>query len=225
MTEPPDADPHVRWCGRKGVNHPLLSRLPVGGLFGLVGILLRGPDGVPLADPLSWAETAASNTFAIAQFAIIIGFVLPFLGFWALYAWLQAGGRERGAFWGFMLSIWGTTLALPALGIAAFAGPLAADLYLQGDQAAATLIADALTGRGFYVSIVSAICFIAGPALLGIAVWRTGTLPKVAGFLFAVHGVCLSLGFGFYPVLVLGWVLLIVSSIWLAIPVWRSAQA
>jgi hypothetical protein len=27
LTEPPDADPHVRWCGRKGASRPLLSRL------------------------------------------------------------------------------------------------------------------------------------------------------------------------------------------------------
>ena len=27
LWEPPDADPHVRWCERSGVNHPLLLDL------------------------------------------------------------------------------------------------------------------------------------------------------------------------------------------------------
>ena len=84
-----------------------IATLPIGGIIGLIGILFRGPYGTPLASPEQWAEAAVSPLFTFAQFAILIGYVLPFLGFWALYQHLQEFNVESLAFWGFILSIWG----------------------------------------------------------------------------------------------------------------------
>ena len=192
-----------------------LATLPVGGLIGLVGVLLRGPYGTPLGDPAQWANAATSTAFLTAQLAILVGYVLPFLGFWALYRYLQRFDVERSAFWGFVLSLWGTALALPALGIAAFAGPVAANLYQAGQSEAAQLISSALTGTGFYVGITAAICYVLGPAFSAYAIWHSPGLPKGAAFLFALHGLLLSFGFGFFPLLVVGWLCFFISGLWL----------
>ena len=197
-------------------NQIALWTLPLAGVIGLIGVLLRGPYGIPAPDTDKWAAAAVEPVFTTAQILILIGYVLPFLGLWALYSYLRKQKHEPMAFWGFMLSVWGTALALPALGIAAFAGPLAARLYQAGSADAAQMIADALTGTGYAVSITSALCYIIGPALLGAAMWRSGTIPKWVGLLFALHGICLSLGFGMYPVLLIGWVMFVVSCGWLA---------
>lgn len=193
-----------------------MATLPIGGVIGLVGILMRGPHGTPMAAPERWAEVASSTSFTIAQFAILVGYVGPFLGFWALYSHLRQFDVERPAFWGFLLSIWGTTLALPALGIAAFAGPAAATLFLEGETGAADLITDALTGSGFYVGIIAAICYSAGPLLSSYAISKTRKVSRLVALLFGFHGLLLSFGFSFYPLLIAGWIFLIVSGFWLA---------
>jgi len=204
-------------------NHTALWTVPLAGLVGLIGVLLRGPLALPIPDVDMWAAAAVQPVFKIAQILILIGYVLPFVGLWALYMYLQNQKNEPIVFWGFMLSIWGTALALPALGITTFAGPLAAGLYLAGNTDAAQLIVDAVTGSGFVVSIAAALCYIAGPGLFGIAMWRSSTIPKWVGLLFALHGLCLSLGFGMYPILVVGWMLLIVSGGWVAVRLWPEA--
>lgn len=204
----------IRWA---------LWTVPLAGIVGLVGVLLRSPFALPIPDVDRWAAVATQPVFTTSQFLILIGYVLPFIGFWGLYALLQDQKNESIAFWGFMLSVWGTALALPTLGITAFAGPLAASSYLAGNANAAQWIVDAVTGDGFAVGITAALSYTVGPALLGIAVWRSGTLPKWAGLLFALHGPCLSFGFGMYPILIVGWVLLIVSGSWIAIRHWRES--
>jgi hypothetical protein len=190
--------------------------MPLISLIGLVGIVLRGPFALPIPDAAAWAEAATQPLFAVGQILLIAGYVLPFFGFWALYAYMSESGPEQSAFWGFMLSVWGTALALPGLGITAFAGPLAAESYLAGQLDASSLITTAMMSRGFALSIMAAVGYIIGPILLGIALWRSGTAPKWAALLFALHGICLSLGFGMYPILIVGWLLLIASGIGIA---------
>lgn len=199
----------------------ILLTFPIAGIIGLFGTLLRGPFALPIPDVESWAQAASQPVFVIAQVIILIGYIMPLVGFWALYKYLEVQGYEKISFGGFILSILGTALALPALGIAGFAGPVAAELYLTGNTDAASLISSAVTGIGFIVSISAAICYIIGPVLLGIAIWKSDKLPKWIGLLFALHGLFLSLGFSMYPILILGWVLITASSVGFIIIIYR----
>ena len=123
------------------------------------------------------------------------------------------------------MSILGTSLALPALGITGFAGPFAAQLYLAGDTDVALIISNAVTGTGFTISITAAICYILGPKLLGIAIWRSNITSKWIGIIFALHGLFLSLGFSIYPILILGWILLTLSGACVTIIIWSSLKS
>jgi hypothetical protein len=190
-----------------------LFTLPIAGIIGLIGTILRGPFALPIPDINSWAQAATQPIFVVSHFLIIIGYVLPFLGFWAIHKHLEIQNYEGLSFWGFIFCILGTALALPALGITGFAGPIAAQLYLAGNTEAASIISNALTDTGFIISIIAAVFYVLGPILLGIAIWKSSIIPKWIGLTFALHGLCLSFGFSMYPVLIIGWVLLIASSL------------
>ena len=200
----------------------LILTLPIAGVIGLIGVLLRGLYALPFPDADSWAQAASQPVFVISHVIILVGYILPFVGFWAIYKYLAGNGYEKIPFWGFILSIIGTSLALPALGITGFVGPIAAQSFLDGNPDAALIVSEALTGTGFFVSIIAAICYTLGPSLLGIAIWKSNEMSKWIGLLFALHGICLSLGFSIYPILIVGWVLFIASSIGMSYIIWRK---
>lgn len=82
------------------------------------------------------------------------------------------------------------------------------------------VISKAVTSTGFIVNIITTIFYILGPTLLGIAIWKASIIPKWIRLLFALHGLCLSISFGTYPILILGWTLLSVSSMAFIIIMW-----
>ncbi len=147
------------------------------GVIGLVAALIRGPHGTPLADASARATTALSPLFFPSQLATLVAYVLPLVGFWALSNRAEAR-RAPVARWGLLLSVWGTALALPALGVAAFAGPPAAREYLRAGAdapaalAASELVSHALLGPGLAVGLVAGVCYTVGPGLLAAGAWR-----------------------------------------------------
>ena len=89
-----------------------------------IGLLLRGPMPLPNMDVDAWAQAVTGSNYFLAQVLTIIAYVLPYFGFWALYAYLAKVEQvERTAFLGFMGSIVGTSLALITLGIFSFVSP------------------------------------------------------------------------------------------------------
>ena len=62
---------------------------------------------------------------------------------------------------------------------------------------------------------------LAGPALLGVALWRSGTLPRWTGVLYAVAVPLIAVvGLAVGVAQPVGAVLLIVSGAWIARTVW-----
>ena len=205
---------------------PSLLALPIGGLIGIVALLLRGPvSPLPDADPVVWVEAVTTPVYSYAQYAYTVAYVLPYLGFWALYAYLmQVEGVERIAFWGFMGAIVGTSLALPTLGVFSYVNPLLGKLYVQGEHHLLQIITDVVTGPPAIINLLGGTIYLAGTILLGIATWRSGTLPKWAGAFLALHGALLVFGFAILTVLVLSWVFLVVGSGWIARTIWKQTS-
>jgi len=181
----------------------MLWTIPVAGVIGLVTLLLRGGD-------FSVVAMTSPDKFLVYQYLLIAAYVLPFPGFIAL--WLQCRTSDRPgtlSFLGLLGLIWGTSLALPALGIASFMMPAAVDLGSASVTNAA--VQGALMGPGLPLGIVAATLYTLGPILLGVALWKTGDNSRIAVALFVAHGALLSFGFSFFPLLILGWAMLSVS--------------
>ncbi|TFH50678.1 MAG: hypothetical protein E4H01_01725 [Lysobacterales bacterium] len=175
---------------------------------------MRRFSGIPGAQGSEWAEIATAPTYLPSQYAYAVAYVLPFFGFWALYAYIRdRGNGERLAFWGFMGALIGTALALPTLGVVAFAGPEFAQLFMAGNPEIPQILNDIALGPAMGLGLPAAVFYSVGCLLLGIAVWRSDSLPKWSGIALAAHGFTLVFGFGFPVVLVASWVLFIVCGV------------
>jgi hypothetical protein len=103
------------WC---------LLTMPVSGVIAVVSPIMRRFSGIPGAEPSRWAEIACASTYVPSQYEYAVAYVLPFLGFRALYAHIRDQDRAEGrAIRGLMGALIGTALALPTLGLRAVAGP------------------------------------------------------------------------------------------------------
>jgi hypothetical protein len=199
----------VRWT---------LSTFIFAGIMGLVGVLLRGPVPLPSVDVDAWASAVTNNQYFVAQVLILFAYVLPFLGFWGLYASLSDQENvERIAFWGFMASIIGTSLAIATLGVFSYISPVLAENYLMGDHQSPEIITQVATGKPAAINLLGGFLYLLGTLLLGIAVWRSNSQPKWIGLLLGLHGISLVFGFMYYPLLILSWLFFLAAGVWLFI--------
>jgi hypothetical protein len=197
--------------------------LAVYGVLIAAAIVARGPFVDPSESPEPFARAAGSPRFVAYSLGSTLAVFLGVYGFLALYAHLAQGDAavSRAAFKGLALSL-GLVLLLPILGVYAFAGPPVAAFYRQDPRRAVDL-AHAM-GSGWYLLTVllQAVLYCAGSYFFGLAIWRSGTLPRWAGPLFVLQGPMTQ----FVPLVsyageILGGVLLAVSTVWIA---WASLR-
>jgi hypothetical protein len=186
-----------------------LASLPISAVIAIVAIFLRGASLLPFPDVELWAETVTGPLYSIAQKLYIVAYVLPLFGFWALYKYLSGfESVEKISFWGFMFSLWGIGLALPALGVFTYASPHLAQLFLDGNDTVADILNVIMSQDMIYLAIPAAVCHSLGTLFLGIGIWRAGTLPKIVALIFMPHGLLLSLSLSVLPLLLLAWLTL-----------------
>ena len=190
--------------------------LTIGSVLGIIGLTLRGPVPLPNLDVDTWAQAVTGSNYFLAQILTIFAYILPYFGFWALYAYLARIEQvEKIAFWGFMSSIIGTSLALATLGIFSFVSPLIAKRYLQGDNYLPEIITQVAAGQPAMINLLGGTIYLIGTGLLGLAIWRSGMLPKWTGLLVGLHGLFLVFGFMLFPLLFLSWIFLLCAGIWI----------
>ena len=193
-----------------------LLTLVVGSVLGIFGLVLRGPVPLPNVDVDAWARAVTGSNYFLAQVMTIFAYVIPYFGFWAIYARLAKLDKvERLVFWGFMCSIIGTSLAIATLGVFSFVSPQLAERYFLGDNQLPEIISQVATGQPAIINILGGILYLLGTVSLGLAIWRSGSLPKWSGLLIALHGLFLVFGFMLFPVLLLSWVFLLSGGFWL----------
>ncbi len=167
----------------------------------------------------------SSGAWVASHLFAIIGFILVPLGLLALWGLVSATRAERVAFVAAVMGWIGAGLTLPYYGaedfglyaVAVEAGQ--ADLLAIVDGFRFNPVAATLFGGGLLVLAVSGI-------LAAIGVWRSGTVSRYAGVLFAV-GFVLFLPQFFTPaaVRIAHGVLLGIGLVWLAIAMWRSTAS
>jgi hypothetical protein len=139
----------------------------------------------------------------------------------ALVAALATTGVRHLALWGLVLSVAGMAFIMTLFGAATFAQPAIGRAYLAGEQAAVAINSDLYGAPAIAVGLTGGLLYSAGAVLLGVALWRAGTLPRWAGPLYAVAVPLISVvGLAVGVAQPLGAVLLIISGTWITRTVW-----
>jgi hypothetical protein len=210
-------------------NSPLRTRaslamLPLAGFLAMLGLILRGPMGNPSVNPTGFAQSAASANFMIGWIIILLGSVVRIYTFMVLFGLLGMTRASRLVFWALIFSFVAETLFLSPTGILAFAAPVAARLYLQGDSHMLNvMMAGFFSGPALALLYPSGLIGTIGSVLFSMAIWRTN-LPIWAAVLYALTTPLLAFAPAFSYVLeLLGGLLLLVSTTWIALAAWRRS--
>jgi hypothetical protein len=211
----------TRWIGIG------LLGLPLYGALTFWSSLEGQPD--PNTQLRAWSRFVTTNGYVIGHLlGSILGLIFLIFGVFALGAYLATSRAGRLGLVAMVLTVLGSALFLPLQGIATFAAPEEGQAVLAGleeYEALPSIFANtvqALTGLA-----VILLSFV-GQILVGVAVWRSGTLPKWAGALWGGANMLmyLSLVYGqtigpaSTPFTVpLGAVVLVISGAWMVLSV------
>ena len=204
--------------------------------IGLLGLFLYGvmtffsslnPQPDPSTHPEAWARFVTTNGYAIKHLLLsVLGIIFAIFGTFALGAYLTRSRAGRMGLVAMAIAVFGHALFLPIGGVSTFAAPENGQAILAGMEEIDNLptsLADTLQTATLGVSIL--LGFV-GNVLLGVAVWRSGILPKWAGALWAfapvlmyIFGLVYALTIGANatpPTVPAGAVLLLISGAWMA---------
>lgn len=178
-------------------DHPRLQRrLRVGALAlilaGIAGALVPlGTTGIPTAPEQNVAFATGANSLGW-RLAMILGLIyqtLLVLGSLALYVRVAQTRAEGWAFAGMVVTVCFTMLFVPMMGFAAFVVPAVGALIEAGHADAVAVMDQTFREPFAVVPFLGGILVNLGPILTGVAVWRSGALPKWAGLLLIGGGV------------------------------------
>jgi len=215
---------------------------------GLLGLPLYGaltfwssmhPQPDPNTRMAAWSRYVTTDHYVLSHvFGSTLGLILAIFGTFALGVYLVGGRAGRLGLVAMAVTVFGTALFLPGMGVSTFSAPREGLAYLSGIKEfdeLPTIFADTVF---MATALLVIVLLFVGNVLLGVAVWRSGTLPRLAGALWAAGAVFMYplgivyavaiLGVQSTPRTVLvGALLLVVSGAWMAVSVLRrpSAQA
>jgi hypothetical protein len=213
--------------------------------IGLLGLILYGamtffssidPQPDPNTHYEAFSRFVTTDSYALKHlFLTLLGTIFGIFGTIALGAYLTRSRAGRMGLWAMVITVLGYSLFLTWGGVSTFATPIEGQAYLAGIEEyheLPTSLASTLQGVTMLVSIVLA---FVGNVLLGVAVWRSGILPKWAGALWAsapvlmyVFGLAYAMTIGAQatpPTVPAGAVLLTISGAWMALSVLRRPSA
>jgi multisubunit Na+/H+ antiporter MnhC subunit len=174
---------------------------------------IHQPD--PNTDFEAYARYVSTTNYLVDHlFGSILGVTLAIFGAVALGVYLSS---RRSALTAMVLSVAGNALILTIFGMSTFATPAVGRAYLEGQQNVVELNQDILGLPLILTALMGGLLYSTGTILFGIAVWRSVTLPKWAGVLYAPTGLLISiLGLIQGQAQTLGSLLLIIGGGWIA---------
>jgi hypothetical protein len=160
-----------------------------------------------------------------------LGLILALFGTFALGAHLATSRAGRMGLVAMAITVFGSALFLLVGGVATFSSPEQGQMHLQGIEGyreMPTILAQTAMMATMGVGVL---LMLVGNVLLGVAVWRSGTLPRWSGALW-VAGSALPLLGQIYimlpigadstlPTVPMGMVLLVIGGAWMAYSVLR----
>jgi hypothetical protein len=144
----------------------------------------------------------------------------------ALGAYLANGRGGRLALTAMVMGVAGNALNLTIFGFSTIISPVIGQLYLEG-QPGVMEVNEAIFGSAAFLILSGPgmLLYLVGNILLGVAVWRSKTLPKWAGALYTPTGLVMIAG-QFIPVFQsVAMVMFVVASGWMALSVMRRPSS
>ena len=218
----------TRWMGIG------LLGLPLYGALSFYSSLDPQPD--PNTHYGAWARHVTTDHYLLEHlFASSLGLILAIFGTFALGAYLATSRAGRMGLVAMAITVFGSALFLLVGGVPTFASPEQGQMHLQGIEGyreMPTILAQTAMMATFGVSFL---LMLVGNVLLGVAIWRSGTLPRWAGALWAAGSALPMLGmlYALLPIgadatpatVPVGMVLLVISGAWMAYSVLRGPSA
>jgi hypothetical protein len=165
-----------------------------------------------------------------------LGLILSIFGTFALGAYLAGSRAGRLGVVAMVITVFATALFLMPMGVSTFTAPHEGQAHLAGIEEYEKLPAIFADTVFMATSLLVIVLAFVGNVLLGTAIWRSGTLPRWAGALWAAGAVFMYplgivyavaiLGVQSTPRTVLvGALLLVISGAWMALSVLRRSSA
>jgi hypothetical protein len=204
--------------------------------IGLIGLALYGvltffssldPQPDPSTHYEAWSRYVTTDSYVLKHlFASVLGIIFVIFGTFALGAYLTRSGAGRMGLVAMVIAVFGHALFLTIGGVSTFASPVEGQAYLAGMEDYHKLPTSlAVTAQTATLGVSVLLGFV-GNVLLGVAVWRSGILPKWAGALWAfapvlmyIFGLVYAMTIGVNatpPTVPMGAVLLAISGAWIA---------
>jgi len=218
----------TRWIGIG------LLGLPLYGALTFWSSLEGQPD--PNTQLEAWARFVTTNQYVWDHLlGSILGLIFAIFGVFALGVYLATSRAPRLGLVAMVITVLGSALFLPGMGVSAFAAPKEGQAYLAGLEELHKL-PDILADTMFALtSLLMVLLVFAGNLLLGVAVWRSGTLPKFAGAAWAGAAVLMyPMGLVYEatvgpastpPTVVAGAALMVAGGGWIALGAMRRPSA
>lgn len=167
--------------------------------FGLLGLPLYGaltfwsslnPQPNPDQQFAEWAHFVTTDTYVIKHMlGSGLGLICAIFGTLALGGLLTRGRASNLSLAAMSLSLLGAALFLILVGVSTFAAPMQGHAFIAGIDEFSELpstFADTVLGL-LFLAIVA--FNLTGNFLLGVAIWRSGSLPKWTGAAWAAAAV------------------------------------
>jgi hypothetical protein len=199
--------------------------LPVYGLLTFWGTFTHEPDRQNEVE--AYARFLSTDIYlAHHLLGSILGTILGIFGVIALAAYLANSRVGRLALLAMVLIVAGNCLLLTVFGFSTIVSPVIGQLYLEG-QPGAMEVNEAIFSSAALLILVGPglVLYLVGAILLGVAVWRSGTLPKWAGALYAPSGFLIAAGVAIGELRPIGSALIVVAGVWIAWTVAREPSS
>jgi hypothetical protein len=212
----------TRWMGIG------LLGLPLYGIMTFFSSLDPQPD--PNTRYEAFSRFVTTDSYVLKHlFLSDLGVIFVIFGIFSLGCYLTRGRTGRMGLWAMIIAVFGQALFLLIGGVSTFATPVEGQAYLAGIEEYRELPPSLAGTAQTAVLVASVLLQFVGNVLLGVAVWRSGILPKWAGALWAfapvlmyVFGLAYAITIGAQatpPTVPAGAVLLTISGAWMAFSV------
>jgi hypothetical protein len=205
-----------------------LWALPLYGALTAWATLEPQPDQA--TDPGGWARFVSTNYYLVSHLlGSTGGTILALLGTIALGGYLAGGRSAKLGVAAMAVAVTGHALLLVPATISTFATPAIGRAYLAGFTDVMQIAFSPAMTAMFLLGLLLA---LVGNVLLGVAMWRSGLLPRwvgavwaISALVFYVLGVVLGMATtgASLPTQVVGALLIVISGAWTAWVAQRSA--